>query len=142
MQKSVLTNSPKMLCINKLSKQLNKFFRALQKIFRVASSLTSSLHYLYRFFVVYFTQMFKNNNLLEVLYKSLILQQIKLVAIYTDDNDLDCREFFTRTHSKIDEILSLVFKDFGTVLVLIQMLPNITLGCFNFDFFMKIWSHV
>ena len=127
-----------MLCINKLYKQLNKFFRTLQKIFRVASSLTifkkSSLRYLYRFFVVYFTQMLKKNNLLEVLYKSLTLQQIELVAIHIDDNDLDCRELFSRIHSKIDEILSLVFKDFGTVIALVQMLANITFGRFNFDF--------
>ena len=94
----------------------------------------SSLRYLYRFFVVYFTQMLKKNNLLEVLYKSLTLQQIELVAIHIDDNDLDCRELFSRIHSKIDEILSLVFKDFGTVIALVQMLANITFGRFNFDF--------
>ena len=76
------------------------------------------------FFIVYFPQMLKKNDLLDVLYKSRILQQIKLVAIYTDENDLDCRELFPRMHFKNDEIL--FFNDIETVTALVQVLPNIT----------------
>ena len=104
----------------------------------------SSLRYLCRFFIVYFTQMLQNNALLEMLYKSLILQQIKLVAIYTNENNLDCRELFSRIHLKNNKISSLFFNDFGTIIVLVQVLPNITSlsATLILTFFMKIWSHV
>ena len=53
-----------------------------------------------------------------------------LVAIYTDENDLHCRELFWRIHLKNDEILSLFFNNLETVIVLVQMLPNISsLSC-------------
>ena len=85
---------------------------------------------MYRFFIVFFIQMLKKNDLLEELYKSIILQQIKLVAIYTDENDLACRELFSRIHLKNDEISSLFFNAFGRVTVLVQVQPNIaSLSC-------------
>ena len=69
--------------------------------------------------------MLKKNDLLEELYKSIILQQIKVVAIYTDENDLACRELFSRIQLKNDEISSLFLNDFGTVIVLVQVLLNV-----------------
>ena len=94
------------------------------------------------FFIVYFPQMLKKNDLLDVLYKSRILQQIKLVAIYTDENDLDCRELFPRMHFKNDEIL--FFNDIGTVTALVQALPNITSpsAALILTFLIKMWSHI
>ena len=93
---------------------------------RVTSNTFKKVVYLCRFFIVYFTQMFQKNDLLEMLYKSLILQQIKLVAIYTNENKLDWRELFSRIHFKNDKISSLFFNAFGTVIVLVQVLQNIT----------------
>ena len=95
-------------------------------IFGLHLTLLKKVVYLCRFFLVYFTQMFQKNDLLEMLYKSLILQQIKLVAIYTNENKLDWRELFSRIHFKNDKISSLFFNAFGTVIVLVQVLQNIT----------------
>ena len=94
------------------------------------------------FFIVYFTQMPKKNDLLYLLYKSRILQQIKLVAIYTDESDLDCRELFPRMHFKNDEIL--FFNEIGTVIALVQVLPNIISrsAALILTFFIKIRSHI
>ena len=69
---------------------------------------------------------------------------MKLSAIYTDENDLDCRKLISKICLKNDEISSLFFNDFGTVIVLVQVLPNITSlsTALILIFFMKIWSLV
>ena len=65
---------------------------------------------------------------------------MKLSAIYTDENDLDCRKLISRICLKNDEISSLFFNDFGTVIVLVQVLPNIISlsAVLILTFFMKI----
>ena len=79
--------------------------------------------------------MLKKNDLLEELYKAIILQQIKVVAIYTDENHLACREFFSRIHLKNEAISPLFFNAFGTVIELVQVPPNIAS-------LSAAWSHV